>query len=100
MLLCVHVPAVRLCVARLEPFAKHKADGEAAVLADKHDRGHVIECDKAAYELGARAGQTVLQARAATGGGVQVFVHDPLRTRTVWHDMLDALDAVSPLVDD
>jgi protein ImuB len=70
------------------------------VLADKRDRGHVLECDAAARELGARPGQTVLQARAATGGGVAVFVHDPARTRVVWHDMLDSLDAVTPLVDD
>lgn len=70
------------------------------MLADKRDRGHVIECDEAAQALGARPGQTILQARAATGGGVQVLVHDPARTRVVWHDMLDALDAVTPLVDD
>jgi protein ImuB len=95
MLLCVHVPAFRLCVAR-QGFPA----GEPAVLADKHDRGHVIECDEAAHALGARPGQTVLQARAATGGGVRVFVHDAARARVVWHDMLDALDAVTPLVDD
>jgi protein ImuB len=99
MLLCVHVPAFRLCEARgvLRSAAHEDAP---AVLADKHDRGHVIECDAAAHALGARPGQTILQARAATGGGVQVFVHDPLRSRMVWHDMLDALDAVTPLVDD
>jgi hypothetical protein len=60
----------------------------------------IIECDEQAYALGARPGQTVLQSRVATGGGVQVLVHDAARTRVVWHDMLDALDAVSPLVDD
>jgi protein ImuB len=60
----------------------------------------VLECDTAARELGARPGQTVLQAQAATGGGIRVFVHDAPRSRLVWHDMLDALDAVSPLVDD
>lgn len=70
------------------------------MLADKRDRGHVLECDAAAYELGARPGQTVLQARAATGGSVQIFVHDAAHSRVVWHDMLDALDAVTPLVDD
>jgi protein ImuB len=96
MLLCVHVPAFRLSVARRDSAAA----GGPAVLADKQDRGHVIECDAQAHELGARQGQTVLQARVATGGGVQVFVHDAARTRVVWHDMLDALDAVSPLVDD
>lgn len=86
------MPAFRLCVAY--------PHGEPAVLADKRDRGHVIECNEAAHALGARPGQTVLQARAATGGGVHVFVHDAERTRVVWHDMLDALDAVTPLVDD
>lgn len=70
------------------------------MLVDALNRGHVIECDAAAYELGARPGQTVLQARAATGGGVQVLVHDAACSRVVWHDMLDALDALSPLVDD
>jgi hypothetical protein len=93
MLLCVHVPAFRLCVARpphLEP----------AVLSDKHDRGRILECDEAAYALGARAEQTVLQARAATGGGVRVYVHDPAHSKAVWNDMLDALDAVTPLIDD
>jgi hypothetical protein len=81
-------------------------DSNAAVLAsfDKlrmtSERARVIECDEAAHALGARPGQTILQARAATGGGVQVYVHDAARSRVVWHDMLDALDAVTPLVDD
>ncbi|HLI95812.1 MAG TPA: DNA polymerase Y family protein, partial [Candidatus Baltobacteraceae bacterium] len=99
MLLCVHVPAFRLCVARRdsEPV---RHDAQAAVLVDKRDRGHVLECDAAAHGLGARPSQTVLQARAATGGGIRVFVHDAAHSRLVWHDMLDALDAVSPLVDD
>ncbi|HEY9180232.1 MAG TPA: DNA polymerase Y family protein, partial [Candidatus Baltobacteraceae bacterium] len=93
MLLCVHVPAFRLSVAR-------PSCSEPAVLADKHDRGRVLECDAAAHALGARSGQTVLQARAATGGSVRVYVHDPAHSKAVWHDMLDALDAVTPLVDD
>lgn len=94
------MPAFRLSVARREEFPRRRHDGQAAILADKRDRGHVIECDAAAYELGARPGQTVLQARAASGGGVHVFVHDAARSRIIWHDMLDALDAVSPLVDE
>jgi nucleotidyltransferase/DNA polymerase involved in DNA repair len=68
-------------------------------LADKPDRGRVIEVDAAAHELGARAGQTVLQARAAAGG-IHVLVHDAPRSHAVWNDMLDALDTISPLVDD
>jgi protein ImuB len=93
MLLCVHVPAFRLCVAR-------PAHREPAVLSDKHDRGRILECDEAAYSLGARPEQTVLQARAATGGGVRVYVHDPVHSKAVWQDTLDALDAITPLVDD
>jgi protein ImuB len=74
-------------------------ENEPAVLADKPDRGRVIELDTQAHDLGARIGQTVLQARAAAGG-VHVLVHDAARTRVVWQDMLDALDSVTPLVDD
>ena len=96
-LLCVHVPAFRLAVARRDR-PDIPAD-EPAVLADKPDRGRVIELDPAAHELGARIGHTVLQARAAAGG-VHVLVHDAPHSRAAWSDMLDALDAVSPLVDD
>jgi protein ImuB len=96
-LLCVHIPAFKLAVARRDRPGV-PAD-EPAVLADKPDRGRVIELDPAAHELGARIGHTVLQARAAAGG-VHVLVHDAARTRAIWSDMLDALDAVSPLVDD
>ena len=96
MLLCVHVPAFGLELARRD---RGLAAGEAAVLADKPDRGRVIEVDAAAYDLGARVGYTVLQARAAADR-VHVLVHDASHARAVWLDMLDALDAVSPLVDD
>ena len=97
MLLCVHVSAFGLALARREHPAI-PAD-EPAVLADKPDRGRIVQTDERAYALGARPGQTVLQARAAAGG-VHVLVHDAVRSRAVWSDMLDALDAVSPLVDD
>lgn len=97
MLLCVHIPMFGLAVAR-----RDRTDvpaNEPAVLADKPDRGRVIELDSQAHDLGARIGQTVLQARAAAGG-VQVLVHDAARTREMWEDMLDALDTVTPLIDD
>jgi nucleotidyltransferase/DNA polymerase involved in DNA repair len=96
-LLCVHIPAFRLAVARRD--RPDVPPNEPAVLADKPDRGRVIELDPAAHELGARIGHTVLQARAAAGG-VHVLVHDAQHSRAAWSDMLDALDAVSPLVDD
>ena len=95
--LCVHVSSFGLALAR-----RDRPDipaGEPAVLADKPDRGRVIETDPAAHALGARIGHTVLQARAAADR-VHVLVHDPQRAHDVWSDMLDALDAVSPLVDD
>ena len=87
-------------MARRDALLRTPRDPDPAVLADALERGRVIECDAAAYRLGARPGHTVLQARAAAGGGIHVYVHDPQRTRVVWNDMLDALDAVSPLVDD
>ncbi len=96
-LLCVHVPVFRLALARRD--RSDIALLEPAVLADKPDRGRIIEVEPAAYALGARPGHTVLQARAAAGN-VHVLVHDRERSRMVWNDMLDALDAVSPLVDD
>jgi protein ImuB len=71
----------------------------AVVLADKLDRGRVLEANPAAKRGGARPGMTLLQAQAAAHE-VSVLVHDPLRSAHLWEDILDALDAVSPLVDD
>jgi protein ImuB len=96
-LLCVHVPTFRLALAQRERGGTPA--GEPAVLLDKRERGRVIELNAAAHALGARAGHTLLQARAAAGG-VHVFVHDAAQSQQTWSDMLDALDAVSPLVDD
>jgi hypothetical protein len=95
MLLCVHVPAFRLAVARRGTGNR----GDVFLLADKADRGRVLEVDERAHALGARAGQTVLQACVAAGGA-RVLVHDAPYAHTVWEDMLDELDALSPLVDD
>ena len=96
-LLCVHVPAFKLAVARRD--CGGPGCNEPVVLADKPDRGRILEVDSAAHELGARIGHTVLQACAAAGG-VHVLAHDAARSHAVWNDMLDALDAVSPLIDD
>lgn len=95
MLLGVHVAAFRLAVAR----RGIGSPGDVFLLADKADRGRVLEADDRAHALGARAGQTVLQASVAAAGA-RVLVHDAPYTRTVWEDMLDELDALSPLVDD
>ena len=97
MILCVHVPTFGLALARRD--RPDIGDDEPAVLADKPDRGRVIEVDSGAHALGARVGHTVLQARAAADR-VHVLVHDAQHAHATWMDMLDALDAVSPLVDD
>lgn len=96
MLLCVSVASFRLQVAL------HDCAGvayPAAVLTDKLERGRVLEVNAAAKRSGARPGMTLLQAQAAAHE-VSALVHDPVRTAHVWEDMLDALDAVTPLVDD
>jgi protein ImuB len=96
MLLCIHVAAFRLAVAR-RLFSNDA--GNACILADKADRGRVLEVDERAHVLGARPEQTVLQACVAAGGA-RVLVHDAAHAHAVWEDMLDDLDALSPLVDD
>ena len=93
MLLCIHIANFALAVARQE------LQSDVFILADKADRGRVLEVDEAAHALGARTGQTVLQACAAAGGA-RVLVHDAACSHALWEDMLDALDALSPLVDD
>ena len=96
MLLCVLIPDYTLAVARRD---RPDLGNVPALLADKPDRGRVLVVDPSVYAAGARVGQTVLQARAAANDAY-VLVHDPVRSRAVWNDMLDALDATSPLVDD
>lgn len=95
MLLCVTVPDYALAVALLDAPPN---DDTPTLLADKRERGRAIAVDGRAYECGARVGQTIAQASAAAHGA-RVLVHDAARARALWDDMLDALDAVSPLVD-
>jgi len=95
--LCVSIPHYALALARRE--APDIAAEIPAVLADKPDRGRVIAADDRARASGARTGQTVLQARAVAFDA-HVFVHDAQRSRAVWSDMLDALDAITPIVED
>lgn len=96
MLLCVTVPAYRLQVAVRQ---RARICKPAILLADKLERGHVIDLSPQAKALGARAGMTLLQAQAAASD-VSILVHDPVQSAHVWEDVLDALDATSPLVDD
>lgn len=95
--LCLTVPHYALALALRDAGSPACAYG--ALLADKPDRGRILAADDRARGCGARVGQTVLQARAAALDA-RVFVHDAERSRAVWHDMLDALDAVTPIVED
>ncbi len=95
MLLCVNVSDYPLAVVRHE---ERETGDVPLIVADRFDRGHVLAVDRHAGEAGARAGQTVTQAVAASRA--RVAVYDAVRGRVLWEDVLDALDAVSPLVDD
>ncbi|MDQ2991262.1 MAG: DNA polymerase Y family protein [Candidatus Eremiobacteraeota bacterium] len=94
MLLCVTIPDYPLAVALLDA----EPSDAPTLLADRRERGRAIAIDGRAYESGARVGQTIAQASAAAHGA-RVLVHDAARARALWDDLLDALDAVSPLVD-
>ena len=95
-IVCALVPAYRIAVARLADPALR---GRPLIVADRLERGHALDVDEAAYELGARAGMTLVQAGACAREAA-VAVHDPARARALWERALDALDAASPLVED
>jgi protein ImuB len=94
---CVWIPAFRLAVARL---ARPEVDLDAPlILADKVERGRVVDCTRAAAALGVRAGMTLVQAQAVANEARTAF-DDPAADARAWATTLDALDAVSPLVED
>ena len=70
-----------------------------ALLADKLERGTVLETSPAAFALGVRSGMTLTQALACVREA-DVLIDDRARVRTLWERALDALDAASPLVED
>ena len=94
---CVWIPAFRLAVARL---TQASVDLDAPlILADKPERGRVVDCTLTAAALGVRPGMTLVQAQAVANEARTVF-DDPAADARVWADVLDALDAASPLVED
>jgi protein ImuB len=93
---CVWIPAFRLAVARLHQAADLDAP---VIVADTLERGRVVDCSRPAAALGVRPGMTLVQAQAVAHEASTV-VDDPVRDAAVWHDVLDALDAASPLVQD
>jgi protein ImuB len=94
---CVWVPAFRLAVARL---TQPGVDLDAPlVLADRIERGRVVDCTLTAAALGVRRGMTLVQAQAVAVEARTVF-DDPVADARVWAEILEALDAASPIVED
>ncbi|HEX3549742.1 MAG TPA: DNA polymerase Y family protein [Candidatus Elarobacter sp.] len=94
---CVWIPAFRLAVARLTNAG---VDLDAPlVLADRAERGRVVDCTLTAAALGVRRGMTLVQAQAVATEARTVF-DDPAAGARVWSEVLDALDAASPVVED
>ena len=94
---CVWVPAFRLAVARL---TQPGVDLDAPlVLADRVERGRVVDCTLTAAALGVRRGMTLVQAQAVAVEARTVF-DDPAADARVWAEILEALDAASPIVED
>jgi len=92
----VWIPAYRLAVARLSQAVDLAAP---IIVADRIERGRVVDCSLPAAALGVRAGMTLVQAQAVAHEATTV-VDDTARDAAVWHEVLDALDAASPLVQD
>ncbi|HEX3469018.1 MAG TPA: DNA polymerase Y family protein, partial [Candidatus Elarobacter sp.] len=96
-IVCLWIPAFRLAVARLTQPALDL--GAPLILADRVERGRVVDCTLGAAELGVRAGMTLVQAQAVATGARTTF-DDPAADARVWSQVLDALDAASPIVED
>ena len=93
----VWVPAFRLAVARL---ASPGIDLDAPlILANRVERGRVVDCTLTAAALGVRSGMTLVQAQAVAHDARTVF-DDPAADARVWNDVLEALDRASPVVED
>jgi protein ImuB len=96
MVVCVWIPAYRLAVARLREAADLAAP---VIVADRLERGRVVDCSLPAAQLGVRPGMTLVQAQAVANEA-RTVVDDPARNAALWAQVLDALDAASPLIED
>jgi protein ImuB len=95
--ICVWIPAFRLAVARR---ARAGLGLEAPlILADRVERGRVVDCTLTAAALGVQPGMTLVQAQAVAHDARTLF-DDPAADAHVWAAVLDALDTASPLVED
>ncbi len=94
MLLCASVPEYPVAVMLAGGQAEHPV-----LIVDRPDRGHVIALDAAASRGGARVGQTATQALAAVPDA-QITAYDAVHGRRCWEALLDAFDALTPLIED
>jgi protein ImuB len=95
-ILCACVPSYSVAVARVGDPALVTSP---TLVVDKLERGRIVDCDGAAYDLGARIGMTLLQA-SACAREARVALDDRARKRALWDAALELLDAASPLVED
>jgi protein ImuB len=95
-IVCALVPAFKVEVAR---FTQPELRERPLVVVDRLERGHALAVDDAAYELGVRPGMTLVQASACAREAA-IVVDEPARGLALWEEILDALDAASPLVED
>ena len=99
---CVWMPAFRLAVVlRQAPPGTEEAVGLDAplILADRIERGRVVDCTLTAAALGVRRGMTLVQAQAVATEARTAF-DDPAADARTWAEVLEALDAASPVVED
>jgi nucleotidyltransferase/DNA polymerase involved in DNA repair len=95
-IVCALVPAFKVEVAR---FTRPELRERPLIVVDRLERGHALAVDPVAYELGARAQMTLVQASACAREAA-IAVDEPARANALWEEILDALDAASPLVED
>jgi nucleotidyltransferase/DNA polymerase involved in DNA repair len=95
-IVCVWIPAFRLAVVRL---TRDVPLDVPVIVADKIERGRVVDCSLPAAALGVRPGMTLVQAQAVANEA-RTVVDDRERDAALWHDVLEALDAASPVVED
>ncbi|MDQ6825798.1 MAG: DNA polymerase Y family protein [Candidatus Eremiobacteraeota bacterium] len=96
IMLCLTVPSYKLAVALYEQPVERCT---GVLLVDKLERGHVIALNSHAQKSGTRIGMTLVAAQSFLREA-KILVHDPIRSAESWKRILDALDAVSPLIDD
>jgi len=93
---CALVPSFKVEIARLlRPELRERP----LIVVDRLERGRALDVDAKAFELGARAGMTLVQAGACVREA-EIVIDDLTRGCDVWAATLEALDAASPLVED